>query len=195
MASNNNCEPHTPPKKIKQREFDTIKRMKFFDAFDHKKKDDSLRQICKRPDINIGPSTGRKWLKQREEYGSLALRRTRKLSSNLGRPFSVSASVLNDLIRDNNPLNTKPYETQVQQLDLPVTAHTLQQNFRKRKGARRFKKLKSRAISKENKVKRVKYGQEHRGKTITSFWQYVWFTDELYLNSQELAEDAEYSLR
>jgi heat shock protein HspQ len=171
MASNSNCEPHTPPRETKPGAFDTIRRARFFDAWDNRAEGEGVQKICKRPDISIAPSTGRKWLKQREELGSPALRRTRKLSFRLGRKSTISEETLDDLMNENNPLNSQPYETIIIEKDLPVSAHTLQQNFSKRKGAKRFKKPRSKAISKENKGKRVQYGQNHKKETITSFWQ------------------------
>jgi len=66
MPSNGNREPHTPERALKRTEYNTVKKSRFFDAFDHKAKDNSLAQICKRPNINIPPSTARTWLKKRE---------------------------------------------------------------------------------------------------------------------------------
>jgi hypothetical protein len=195
MASNSNCDPHTPPRDLEQKEFDTIKRSRFFRAFDTKQKGDSLAGICKQPDISIAPSTGRKWLKQRETLGSPAKRRTRKISTRIGRPTKVSEEVLDRVIDPNDPLNDKPYETIIEELGLNISAHAFQQAVTKRRGAKRYKKPKSKGISKINKKKRVKYGQEHKDETITGFWQWIWFTDEAHFNSKDLVEKAEYSLR
>src|SRR5690242_13851140 len=40
MPSNNNCEPHTPPKSIKRVEYDTLRKARFFNAFDTRKSGD-----------------------------------------------------------------------------------------------------------------------------------------------------------
>ena len=195
MPLNGNYGPHTPERELKRREYNTIKKSRFFDAFDHKAKDDSLAQICKRPDINIPPSTARTWLRKREIIGSPAYRRTRKISARLGRKYIVPTAVLDDLLRKDNPLNTKPYETIVKELHLPIKPRTLQHNFTVRKGARRYKKPRIKAISQKNRVERVKYGQEHRDKTICYFWKFVYFTDEAHFSSRELASKDEYMLR
>jgi hypothetical protein len=42
---------------------------------------------------------------------------------------------------------------------------------------------------------RVDYGTDHDKKTLTGFWQYVWFTDEVHLQSAKLQNKAEYELR
>jgi hypothetical protein len=194
MPSKRDCEPHTPPREIERKEYDTVKRKHFFDAFDFRSPSDSLNQICKREDINLPPSTARRWLKQREILGSPAIRKTRKLSSKLGRNAILPDSLLEELQDEKHPLNNKRYDQIVQELDLPVSAHTLQYNCVKRTGAKRFKKVKSSTISKENKGKRIIYGQEHRDKGIGDFWGRIWFTDEAHFNSKELIGAAEYSL-
>ena len=112
MPSQRDSETHTPPRSSERREYDTIHKCRFYNAFDSKQKGDSLRQICKKPDINIPPSTGHRWLTERDILGSKALRRTRKTSKRLGRKYKVSAATLAPLLDESNPLNTKPYETQ-----------------------------------------------------------------------------------
>jgi len=194
MSSNHNCEPHTPPRAIKRKEYDTLKKTRFFSAFDNKKSEDSLAGICKQPDINLPPSTARTWLRKRQLIGSPAFRRTRKLSSRLGRRFTVSESTLDELLDENNPLNDKPYTTQVQQLQLPITPRVLQRNFSKRKGAKRYKMPYTKEISQNNREKRVKYGQEHQ-KSVMEFWQYVLFTDEAHFSSRDLQNASIYALR
>ncbi len=194
MSSNHNCEPHTPPRAIKRKEYDTLKKTRFFSAFDNKKSEDSLAGICKQPDINVPPSTARTWLRKRQLIGSPAFRRTRKLSSRLGRRFTVSESALDELLDENNPLNDKPYTTQVQQLQLPITPRVLQRNFSKRKGAKRYKMPYTKEISQNNREKRVKYGQEHQ-KSVMEFWQYILFTDEAHFSSRDLQNASIYALR
>jgi hypothetical protein len=118
-------DPTTPPQSPKRQEFNTIKRGHFFDAYDRKQKNTSLRSICRRPRINIPPSTARRWLTQRDTLGSPALRRTRKLASRLGRKSEVSASVLSTITDLENPIHKKLYKEQVKELGLLVTAQTL----------------------------------------------------------------------
>ena len=195
MPSNSNYEPRTPSPEPKRHEYDTIRKCRFYDAFDSRKKGDSFRQICKHPQINIPPSTARRWLKEREILGSKAFRRTRKISKRLGRDYTVSEATLAPLLDENNPLNTKPYETQIKELHLPLTTRSLRRNFSKRFGARRYKKPYTKEISQKNHIERIQYGQEHRFKTISDFWQWIYFTDEAHFNSKDLSTKAEYSLR
>jgi len=113
----------------------------------------------------------------------------------LGPKYHVATSILDDLLRKDHPLNTKPYSTQVKELHLPIKARTLQHNFAVRKGVRRYKKSRIQAISQKNRVNRVKYGEEHQDKTIYRFWKYIYFTDEAHFNSRDLASKDEYILR
>ena len=118
MPSQRDSEPHTPEKSIKRHEYDTVRKSRFFELFDSRRNADSLRQICKNPQINIPPSTGRRWLNERDHLGDKAFRRTRKLSKRLGRKYIVATETLDDLLRKDNPLNTKPYETIVKELQV-----------------------------------------------------------------------------
>lgn len=195
MPSQRDSEPHTPEKSIKRHEYDTVRKSRFFELFDSRRNGDSLRQICKNPQINIPPSTGRRWLNERDHLGDKAFRRTRKISKRLGRKYIVATETLDDLLRKDNPLNTKPYETIVKELNLPIKPRTLQHNFAVRKGARRYKKPRIKAMSQKNRVERVQYGQEHRSKTISRFWKFIYFTDEAHFNSRDLALKDEYMLR
>jgi hypothetical protein len=61
--------PTTPPQSPKWREHNTVKRCRFFDAYDFKENATSLGEICRIPEINIPPSTARTWLKKRENLG------------------------------------------------------------------------------------------------------------------------------
>jgi transposase len=193
MPSNSNCEPHTPPRETKQVTFDTIQRTRFYDAWDHKEKSEGISKICKGLPQPIAPSTGRKWLKQREQLGSPALRRTRKLSERLGRKPVLSESTLDEIIDPEGEDHSKPYQQIVKDRDLAISAEGLQQNCSKRKNAKRYKKPYTKKISIDNKGKRVFYGQTHHKKVIR-FWRRVYFTDEGHFNSRDLANKQEYDL-
>jgi hypothetical protein len=141
--------PTTPQKKPIRRKYDTIKRSRFFDAFDSKEDDQSLREIARLPEINIPPSTARTWLAKREHIGSLAVRRTRKNSSTLGRKPLVSTADLTQIINQQDPIHKKGYEEQVKELGSTAAPRTLQEHTSKA-GARRFKKPYQTKISKKN---------------------------------------------
>lgn len=82
--------PTMPQKSRKRREFDTIKKFRFYNAFDTKSTDASLRQIAKLPEIKVPDSTCRRWFKERESLGKEALRLSRKRSSTLARKLLVA---------------------------------------------------------------------------------------------------------
>ncbi|OCK73366.1 hypothetical protein K432DRAFT_3676 [Lepidopterella palustris CBS 459.81] len=90
--------PSTPPSSLKCREHDTIKRCRFFDAYNAKENAMSLGEIARLPEINIPPLIARTWLKKREIPGDQARRRTRKTSSRLRRKSKVSILDLKGLI-------------------------------------------------------------------------------------------------
>ena len=94
----------------------------------------------------------------------------------------------------NNPLHEAPYEEQANALPNKPSGRTLRYHA-SRSGAYRFKKPYTTEVSKSNKPKRVKYGREHQNATLTGFWQYVWFTDEVHFQSVKLQNAPEYELR
>ena len=77
--------PSTPDRSPARSEFNTIQRTRFYYIYDSKEKDISLGEVCKQLDFKLLPTTARSWIRKRENLGSLALRRTRKLSARLGR--------------------------------------------------------------------------------------------------------------
>jgi hypothetical protein len=164
--------PSTPPSSPKRQEYNTIRRMRFFDAYDRKPNSASLGSICRQPQIDIPTSTARTWLKKREIIGSPALRRTRRLGSRLGPKPLVSASVLETITDQTNPIHEKHYSEQVKELGLSCQPSTLQHHANKA-GAKRFKKAYTSEISPQNLQKRVDYGKKYRDITLTGFWEYI----------------------
>lgn len=186
--------PTTPQRPSKRKEWDTVTRVRFFEAFDTMDPNDSLNSVANRPEINVPPATARRWLKQRDTLGSPALRRTRRRSSILGRNSTVTESVLETITDQSNPIHEDSYQDQVNKLELPCAPYTLQHHATQA-GARRFKKSYTSEISAANKTKRIQYGREHQDKGIIEFWQNVWFTDEVHLLSASLQNKPEYELR
>jgi hypothetical protein len=74
------------------------------------------------------------------------------------------------------------------------SARTLQAHA-SQAGGRRFKKRYTTEVSQRNKPIRVEYGKKHENDTLTGFWQYVGFTDEVHLQSIKLQNKVEYKLR
>ena len=132
---------------------------------------------------------------QRTRYPrSPALRRTRKQSFRLGRKSKVSASDIIKLTNQEDPIHEEPYEIQAQTLPGQPSARTLQSHAA-RLGARRFKKRYTTEISARNKSIRIQYGKTHENKPLTGFWDRVWFTDEIHLQSVKLQNEPEHELR
>jgi hypothetical protein len=116
----------TPSNSPERGEYDTIKRARFFDAYDSKENDVGVARLCRKLDFNLPPSTARLWLNQRDLLGSPALRRTRRLANRLGRKSKVSASDLKALINQEDPIHKAPYKDQAETLDGDPAARTLQ---------------------------------------------------------------------
>jgi transposase len=71
----------TPKKTVKHREADTVKKTRFFEAYDSQTR--GIQSLAL--EHNITKQTTYNWLKQRQIQGSPAYRRNRKLTERLGR--------------------------------------------------------------------------------------------------------------
>jgi hypothetical protein len=143
--------PTTSEQTLKRSEYDTLHRQRFVWALDHKQPSCSFNSLCKQQGIEVAPGTARGWIKEREKLGEKALRRTRKLSTRLGRKRLVSASTLDTITDKSSPIHTAPYETQIKELDLNCALCTLQHNASTQRNAKRYKKGQVKPISKWNK--------------------------------------------
>jgi hypothetical protein len=103
--------PSTPLNSPKRQEYDTIRRARFFNAWDAKENHISVGQICRKLDFKLPPSTARRWIKERNIQGSPAIRRTRKQSSRLGRKPIVSVADLERLINQQDPVTGRRVST------------------------------------------------------------------------------------
>lgn len=186
--------PSTPIKQAKRRKWSTVRRVRFFDALKAMKKCDSLRQIARRPGIEIPDSTARLWRKAIDEKGEEALRTSRKSSSILGRRAKVSTADLDRLTDQQNPEHELPWSEQAKLLPGQPSERTLRRHCAT-VGAYRYHKPHVSEVSPTNCPIRVKYGQEHEGKTLTGFWNWTWFTDEVYFQSRELRNESQFELR
>src|SRR5215212_9708124 len=189
--------PHTPRKAIITRpchEASTVTRTRFFNAFDAHSPGESLPQLIKKINFPYTLRTAEKWLKRRKQNPTTDTYR-RPGKNRPGRPYLLSNEQLHALVDPKqNPIRNLGWESQIEYHHLPVSKRTLQTNLYKRtKKARRYKKARVRRISVKNKRERVAYGQEHRGKTVENFWQFVHFSDEAHIDPQKLGQ--EYVLR
>ena len=155
--------PRTPTKKTERREYGTVKRMRFFQAWDLKDEADGVGTITKLPGVNIPTSTGRSWLKLRDLIGDQALRSQRKSSSILGRKAKVSASDIDRLTNQNESIHEKGWTEQAKTIENRLSKRTLQRHIHVA-GAQRFKKRHQTPISKKNQPLRRQYGQDHEKK-------------------------------
>jgi transposase len=184
--------PITPKKAHKRREWTTRTRTRFFDAYNAKTDEDSLRAIGKRLHPDLQPSTTRRWLNDREKYGDEAYHRTRKLSKSLGPKYKLCEGILDQILDRRQQLHDMKPQAIIDRLNLHCTTRTLGDNLRARKHALRVKKRKTKAISKKNKKWRVDWGNKHRNLTIHKYWQWCYFTDESHFDAEELSYKAEY---
>ena len=172
-----------PPGPSEGQEANTVRKTRFYDAWDREHERRSMRAICRDHDITEG--TGRLWKKQREELGSLAYRHTRKLSSNLGRRSKVTKSICKMLVSPSrNPVRTQPFDAQIAYHKIPVQRRQLMKKLREHTNGGQIYKAAfvKKEISKKNKDERVSYGEEHKDKTVDDFWRYIFFTDEAHID-------------
>jgi methylphosphotriester-DNA--protein-cysteine methyltransferase len=76
-----------PPTNSRSGDYDTVKKLRFFNAYDARGPTDSLRSIAR----EYAPSlfTAHRWLKERTQLEFSAYRRIRKLSARLERRPAV----------------------------------------------------------------------------------------------------------
>jgi hypothetical protein len=160
--------PSTPCNSPKRQEHDTTRRARFFQAWDSKKNNAGVGTVCQKLDFHLPPSTARDWIRQRDNQGSKALRRTRKQSFRLKRKPTVSAADIERITNQEDPIHEEPYKIQAKTLDGKPSARTLQAHA-SRAGARRFKKRYTTEVSRQNKSIRVEYGKQHENETLTRF--------------------------
>lgn len=149
--------------------WETPKRRDFFYDLEKYSSTKSMRAICR--DNKIDERTGRRWKKQQETFGLIAMRRTRGISKKLGRPLKLSKSTCEMLVSKKNPLRRQPYEVMIEELKLPVQKRQLQRKLREyTRGGRRYKcAFVKKVVSAKNRDERKAYGYEHEGKTIDDF--------------------------
>ena len=178
----------TPPTTLQAKEADTLKKTRFFNAFDAQTVDPKIRPVARATGIPY--PTARRWLQQRLQLGSSAYRRTRQLSTRLGRPSTVTESDVQRLIH-------APQEVRQQPLAAQLTIHDI--HLSERQARRKIKEYSNNAqrykaayykddLSSQNEADRTKYGILHRGKSIEDFWSYILFTDEFHYNPSLLGD-------
>jgi hypothetical protein len=176
----------------KRKEFSSRRKVRFFDAYDDRKPIESFNHLCARHRINIPPPTGRLWLRQRDEFGDEAYHRLRKTSKELGRKLKVCTHDLDYILDRRNGLTRRDPREIVDLLHLDCHPRTLQASLSNRRNARRYKRRKTGAISKKNKLDRIDYGKLHENRTLRKGWRRVYFTDEVHMDAGELSYSQEW---
>ena len=118
--------PSTPSRKRPREESndsnhkvpDTIKRTRFFEAWDTRELGESLRSFIQH--YSIARSTANDWLNQRDELSDQAYRTTRKTSDKLGRKSRISKEQCKFIVLKENPLYKEPIEYNIEQLYILV---------------------------------------------------------------------------
>ena len=177
------------PQRSRGTQADTIQKVRFFNIWDERASHDSLSSICR--DIDIPRPTARRWLRQREQLGSPAYRRTRKLSQRLGKPSTVSDETCKLLVSPSrNPVRDQLYEAQIEYHHLPIQKRQLQRKLKEAtNGGQRYKQAYiKKKLSAKNKRLRVAYGLEHENKGIDDFWQFHFFIDEAHIDPSSQAQ-------
>jgi DDE superfamily endonuclease len=172
-----------PPGPTREREADTVKKTWFYSVYDKDHSFKSLRQIAH--DEKTPESTARRWLKQRDNIGSLAYRSSRKRSTKLGRQSKVTKSVCKMLVSPSqNPVRDQPYDAQIAFHNIPVQRRQLQRKLKEHTNCGQIYKCAfvKKEISATNKRERVLYRQEHKDKPVEDFWSYIFFTDEAHID-------------
>ena len=140
--------PTTPNRAIKYRQADTVKKTRFYQAYDSKTRD--VKSLA--AEHNITKQTAYNWLRQHRIQGSPAYQRSRKLSECLGRQPILTNDQIQRLLSPSNPVQNQHYEHQIQHFNLSCCIHTLQETLhRSTKNARCYKSMQVKQLSKKNK--------------------------------------------
>jgi hypothetical protein len=108
----------TPDNKIKVYEATTTKRIKFFEAYDERYEHETLRSIA--ADKSVTSPTTRRWLRQRQNLGSIIYRRTRKLSKRLGHQSQITREQCQMLVDPaRNQVRNQLYDAQIEYHYIP----------------------------------------------------------------------------
>ena len=179
-----------PPGPSSGKEADTIKRCRFFDYWDRDHNKKSMNVIAR--EAGTTAPTGRRWLQQRRNMGSMAYRSTRKRSKVLGAKSRISKTTCEMLVNPNkNPVRKARYEAQIEYHHLPIGVRQLRRKLEEHvPGSQRFKcAFVKKVVSGKNRDERKAYGLRHKSKNVDEFWSRVIFTDEAHIDPTSLAGD------
>jgi hypothetical protein len=89
-----------------------------------------------------------------------------------------------------NPVRDQLYKAQIKYYKLDIKPRQLQRRLKEctNSGQRYKQAYIQKVLSTANKRKRLEYCQEHKGKSIEDFWQYIIFTDEAYIDPSSIRQ-------
>jgi hypothetical protein len=101
--------PKTPDRENPLADYDSIKKTRFFEAYDTRKPTESIRSIAAAK--HVGKSTAARWLHERDQIGSPAYRRTRKLKGKPGPELKITKEECKILVSPSrNQVRNQLYE-------------------------------------------------------------------------------------
>ncbi|KAK5042873.1 hypothetical protein LTR84_012423 [Exophiala bonariae] len=178
----------TPPITLQAKEADTLKKTRFFDAFDAQTADLKIRPIARATGIPY--PTARRWLRQRRQLGSSAYRHTRQLSTHLGRPSSVTENEIRALLQAPQEVRLQPLAAQLTIYNINLSVRQAQWKIKEySKNAQKYKAAYFKDdLSPQNELDRTEYGTIQSGKSMEDFWWWILFTDEFHYNPSLLGD-------
>ena len=175
-------EPKTPSRsKTQRKEADTPRKNEYFGAI-KTRGSKTKKEICK--ELGILPVTARSWERKRRISGEDSARKTRRLSTRLGRKPRVSDEELGLLLDPKrNPVRDQRYEAQIKHHGLRISPRQLRVNFSKRtKNAQLFRKRVLKKLTPNQLGQRNEYSDVHEEHTVDNYFQFVHWTDEAHGN-------------
>jgi hypothetical protein len=174
---------------IRRREHSTESRVRFFHAVDTRTPSKTIASVARLEDITT--PTARRMLKERENFGKLAHRRSRPRSDKLGPKPKTSERMCKFLVSKENVVANQSYEAQIAYHNLDCKKRSLQARLKKcTKQGQRYKNLCiKKRLTRKHRDSRIKYGHTHLSKPIPEWWDHQVFTDEAHVDP--LAQNSE----
>jgi predicted transcriptional regulator len=159
-----------PPASTERLEANTIKKSRFYTAYNKEISFKSLHTIARNKKTT--ESTVHRWLKQQENMGSLAYRTIRKILKKLGRHSKVTKAICQKLVDPaRNPVQNQLYKAQIAYHQIPCKKRQLQRKLKEHTNSGQIYKYAfiKKTISYKNKDERVAYSKEYKDKPIEDF--------------------------
>lgn len=183
--------PSTPPHRQTHAHADSIRKTRFFEAYD--RRGDAGQNIqTVTTSLNIPYSTARRWLSERRQYGDIAYRRRelreikqKEKGTRQGPTYAVTDEQLDTLLsrdRSVNPVRNRRIDVQRIHHQINASKRCLQKSLRTRRRAGIYKAATSKPITNAQGLKRQVYGAEHQYEPIEGFWDGVFFCDEAHFD-------------